>query len=158
MGSEMCIRDRSCENSSFNTSVPPGFPSATIADLDALGGAAELQFGDSTARYSHADWAREQQAEPACYADMRYTVLGRPPALLADVLCSFPPLPLLVRDSEALGIGRLHTTDDGIVLLIPQMPPLSPLDLQRPVGRAACLLNDQPVRIYVPLVMRPWNM
>ena len=27
--------------------------------------------------------------------------------------------------------------------------------LQRPVGRAACLLNDEPIRIYVPLLMRP---
>ena len=33
-----------------------------------------------------------------------------------------------------------------------------PSDSQRPVGRAACLLSDEPVRIYVPLLMRPWGM
>ena len=26
------------------------------------------------------------------------------------------------------------------------------------MGRAACLLNDEPIRIYVPLIMRPWIM
>ena len=37
-------------------------------------------------RYSHADWAREQQAEPACRSAMRYIVLDWPPALPADFL------------------------------------------------------------------------
>ena len=38
-------------------------PSAPTADLDALGAAAELHFGDSAARYSHAGWEREQLLE-----------------------------------------------------------------------------------------------
>ena len=37
-------------------------PSAPTADLNALGAAAELHFSDSAARYSHADWEREQRA------------------------------------------------------------------------------------------------
>ena len=28
----------------------------------------------------------------------------------------------------------------------------------RPAGRAACLLGDEPIRIYVPLLTRPWIM
>ena len=40
-------------------SPSPDFPSATTADLDALGTAAESQYGNSAARYSHADWASE---------------------------------------------------------------------------------------------------
>ena len=52
-------------------SPSPDLPSTTTAGLDALGAAAESQFGDSAARYSHADWAREQQVEPACHAAMR---------------------------------------------------------------------------------------
>ena len=40
-----------------------------------------MQIGDSAARYSHADWAREQQAEPACHAAVFYVVLVRPPYL-----------------------------------------------------------------------------
>ena len=41
-------------------SPSPDVPSATTAGLDALGAAAESQLGDSAARYSHADWAKEQ--------------------------------------------------------------------------------------------------
>ena len=57
------------------------------------------------------------------------------------------------------GGGRLHTTDDDIVLLVrnPTLPPTRS-DKPNPVGRAACLLNDEPVRIYVRLLMRPWIM
>ena len=128
-------------------------PSASTADLDALGAAAELQFGDSAARYSHTDWEREQQAEPACHAAMRYIILGRPPALPAGFLSSFPShqRPSFAEIQELAGKGRLHTTEDGIVLLVrnPSPPPLP--GSERPVGRAACLLNDEPVRIYVPL-------
>ena len=50
---------------------PRGVPSVTTADLGAPGPSAELQFGDSAMRYSHADWAREQRTEPACRAAMR---------------------------------------------------------------------------------------
>ena len=64
-------------------------PSATTAELDALGPAAELQFGDSTKCYSHADWAREQQAEPAFHVAMRYFAFARPLSLLADFLSCF---------------------------------------------------------------------
>ena len=69
---------------------PPNFASAATADLDALGASAELQFGDSAARYSHADWARELQAGPACHAAIRYIVLGRPPPLPFRLLSCFP--------------------------------------------------------------------
>ena len=141
-------------------SPSPDVPSATTADLDALGAAAESQFGESTARYSHADWAREQQAEPACHAAMRYIALGRPPALPDDFLSCFPShqRPSFSEIQELAGKGRLHTTDDGTVLLVRQPTPQPPSDSQRPVGRAACLLNDEPIRIYVPLLMRPWVM
>ena len=61
-----------------------------LQKLDALGDAAELQFADSVARYSHADWEREQQAEPACHAAMCYITIGRPPALPADFLSCYP--------------------------------------------------------------------
>ena len=70
-----------------------GVPSATTADLDALGAAAELWFGDSAARCSHADWTRERPVEPACHAAMRYIVLGRPPALPADCFGYLTRLP-----------------------------------------------------------------
>ena len=57
------------------------------------------------------------------------------------------------------GEGRLHTTDDDIVLLVrnPTLPPTRS-DKSNPVGRAACLPNNEPVRIYVPPLMHPWIM
>ena len=54
--------------------------------------------------------------------------------------------------------GRLHTTDAGIVLLVRKLTPPRPSDSSRPVGRAACLLNVDPVRLYVPLCTRLWVM
>ena len=50
----------------------------------------------------------------------------------------------------------MRTTDAGIVLLVRQPPLPLGSDTQYPVDRAACLLNDEPIRIYVPLHMRPW--
>ena len=60
---------------------------------------------------------------------------------------------------ELAGKGRLHTTDDDIVLLVcSPTPPLTTSAEPSSVGRAARLLNDEPIRIYVPLLMRPWIM
>ena len=42
------------------------------------------------ARYSHADWEREQQVELTCHAAMCYITIGRP-AALAHVLCPCYP-------------------------------------------------------------------
>ena len=129
-------------------------------NLDALGAAAESEFGESDARYSLSDWVREQQAEPAGHAAMRYIALGRPAALPDDFLSCFPShqCPSFSEIQELAGKGRPHTTDDGTVLLVCQPTPQPPPDSQLPVGRAACLLNDEPIRIYVPLLMRPWVM
>ena len=116
-----------------------------------------LNFVDSVARYSHDDWARKLQAESACNAAMRYIALGRPEALPADFLLCFPShqRPSF---SELASKGQLHTTDAGIVLYVrqPSLPPAP--GMQRSVSRMVCLLNDEPIRIYVPLLMHPWVM
>ena len=54
--------------------------------------------------------------------------------------------------------GCLHTTDAGTIVLVrqPSLPLAS--DTQRPVGCTACSLNDEPIRIYAPLLMRPCVM
>ena len=119
-----------------------------------------MQFGDSAARYSHADWAREQQAEPACHAAMSYIVLGPTPSLLADFFSCFPShqRPSFSEIQGLAGKGRLHTTDDGIVLLVRLPNPQPPSVSQRPVGRVACSLNDEPAHVYATLLMRPWIM
>ena len=56
---------------------------------------------------------------------MRYIIIGRPPALPADVMPCFPSHQ---RSSfsgiqELAGKGRLHTTDNGIVLIVGQLTP-----------------------------------
>ena len=134
------------------TSSPGDTPTAHTRS-DALGDAAELRFADSVARYSHADWKREQHAEPTCHAMMRYVSIGRPSVLPPDFLAYYPShkRPFLSDIKGLAGKGRLHTTDDDIVLLVrnPTLPPTRS-DTPNSVGRAACLLNDEPVRIYVP--------
>ena len=102
----------------------------------------------------------EQQAEPVWHAAMWYIALGRPPALLDDFLSCFPShhRPSLSEIQELAGKCRLHTTDHGNVLLVRQPTPQPVTDSQRPVGHAACMLDDEPVRIYVPLLTRPWVM
>ena len=65
------------------------------------------------------------------------------------------PLPSFSKIQGLAGKCWLHTTDDGIVLLVRQLTH-PPSDSQRPVGCAACLLNGELVPIYVPLLMRPW--
>ena len=92
---------------------------------------------------------------------MRYITIGRPSALPPDFLSRYPShkRPSFSDIQELVGKGRLHTTDDDIVLLVrnPTPPPTTSAEPSS-VGRAACLLNDEPIRIYVPLLMRPWIM
>ena len=82
---------------------------------------------------------------------MRYIVLGRPRTLPTDFLSCFPShqRPSFSEIQDFTGNGRLDITGDGIVLLVRQLTPPPPSNSQRQVGRAACLLNDERVRIYV---------
>ena len=92
---------------------------------------------------------------------MCYITMGRPSVLPADVLSCYSShlRPSLSGIQELASKGRLHTTDDGIVLLVRNLtPPLMTSAEPSSVGRAAYLLNDEPIRIYVPLLMRPWIM
>ena len=117
-----------------------------------------LRFTDSVERYLHADWKREQRAQPMCDATMRYVSIGRPSVLPPDGLACYhsPKRPSLSGIKDLAVKGRLHTTDDHIVLLA-RSPTLPPTRSDKPnsVGRTACLLNDEPVRIYVPPLMHP---
>ena len=92
---------------------------------------------------------------------MRYIPIGRPSALPPDFLACYPShkRPSLSDIQELAGKGRLHSTDDDIILLVrnPTLPPTRS-DKPNSVGRVACLLNDEPVCIYVPLLMCPWIM
>ena len=114
---------------------------------DALSDAAEVRY---------AGWKREQHAEPMCHAMMRYVVIGRPSVLPPDILGGYlsHSRPSISDMKELAGKGRLHITDDDSVLLIRNPTLLPRSDKHNSVGRAVCLLNDEPVRIYDPLLMR----
>ncbi|CAM9899386.1 unnamed protein product, partial [Sphacelaria rigidula] len=48
--------------------------------------------------------------------------------------------------------------DEGVQLLIRRPTPLTGAIAAPTTGRTARPLNDEPARIYVPLLMRPWVM
>ena len=92
---------------------------------------------------------------------MRYITIGRPSTLPADVLSCYPSQkrPSHSDIQERAGEGRLHTTNDNIVLLVRNpTPPLTTFAEPSSVGRAVFLLNYKPIRIYVPLLMHRWIM
>ena len=99
---------------------------------------------------------REQRAEPACDAAIRYFLLGSPSVLPGDFISSHNRLPL----SEIRSIadkGRLNRDDDGTLPFERKSPHAPAAGPGTPSGRAA-RVNDEPTRIYVPLLLRPWIM
>ena len=137
----------------------PSSDSRPSIDDSALA-SAELDFRESVERYSHADWAREQRNEPVCDAAIRYLILGEPPVLPPGFLDSYPAAhrPSFSDIRDLAHKGRLHLDDEAVVLLVRKPTKIPPVVPSRPSGRAARLLNDEPVRIYVPMLMRPWIM
>ena len=144
-------------------STPPLFgtpPSTTTTtDLDAFGAAAELQFGDSAARYrmsigsgsnSRAHIPRHRalhHSRPAAGPAGRFFYRACPHT-------SAPPS----RSFRILlaTVGSTPPTTVSIVLCSSVKLSRPPSGSQRPVEHAARLLRDEPVRIYVPLLMRSW--
>ena len=120
---------------------PTGAPPVATTDVDTLRAAAEFQFGGSGARYSHADWARKQQAEPSCNAAMRCIALGRPEACPS----SFRRVSLPISALPYRRFGRWLTKANCIPptrassFSSDSRPPSLTSGRQRPVGRAACL-------------------
>ena len=135
--------------------LPPSTdaPLVTTIDLDALDAPDAFQFGDSAGLYSHADWAGKQQAEPACSAAMRYIALGRPKVLPANCLWCFP-------STSALPSRRFRSWLTKATCTLPMPASFYSSDsrtprTQRSVDRTACLLNDEPIPICVPLLKHP---
>ena len=133
---------------------------STPAALPEVPSPAEIEFIKSVERYTHTDWAREQRAEPVCDAAIRYLLLGRPSVVPEDFFLHLAPhkRPPLSDVRSLADKGRLYTDDDGILLLVRKLTPPAPVCSDKPGGRAARLLDDEPTRIYVPLLMRPWIM
>ena len=77
-------------------------------------------------RYTYRDWAREQRAEPVCYAAIRFLSLDSPSPPPADLLDFIPSAqrPLLADVLALAAMKTLHRTDDETALLV-QPPPTS---------------------------------
>ena len=95
-----------------------------------------------------------------CGATIRYILLNHPSSVpkdfFANVSYHHRHKPSLEDYRELTDKGRL-VTDDGICRLV-RKPTKTPVSSNRPGGRAARLLNDEPTRIYVRMLMRPWVM
>ena len=118
-----------------------------------------LQLPTSLLNYSHSDWEQAQREYPLCDAIRRYIQLGCPPSSLTSLCDHIPshqrPDPADILDLAAK--GRLIQGDHDTILLVrnhiavASSPDGPPARVRRPP------FNDS-VRIYVPLLARPWIM
>ena len=133
---------------------------STPAALPDTPSPAEIEFLQPVERYSHTDWAREQRTKPVCEAAIRYILLGCPSVLPDDFFLHLAPhkRPPLSEVRCLAAKSRLYRDNDGILLIVRKLMPLTPPCPDKSGGRAARLLHDEPTRIYVPLLMRPWIM
>ena len=141
-----------------SNSPPPTTPlHHTVPDLDVQAVAAHLS--NTLLNYSHSDWEQAQREDHLCDTPRRYIQLGCPqplPTSLCDHMPSHQrPGPAYILDLTAK--GRLIQGDHDNILLVCGPAAVS----SRPDGLPARLrrppFNDS-VRIYVPLLARPWIM
>ena len=137
-------------------SPPPTAPlHPTAPDPDVQAAAADLS--NTLLNYNHSDWEQAQREDPLCDATRRYIQLGCPHHFLTSLGDHIPshqcPDPADVLDLVAK--GRLIQGDHDTILLVrnhiavASRPDGPPARFRRPS------FNDS-VRIYVPLLARPW--
>ena len=139
-------------------SPPPTAPlHHTVPDSDVQAAAAHLS--NTLLNYSHSDWEQAQREDPLCDATRRYIQLGCPPHSLSSLCDHLPshqrPDPADILDVAAKG-SLIQGDHDTILLVcnritVASNPDGPPARVRRP------LFNDS-VRIYVPLLARPWIM
>ena len=143
----------------FQSDPPP--PTAplhpTVPDPDIQATSSHLS--NTLLNYSHSDWEKAQREDPLCDATHRYIQLGCPQPLPAS-LCDHIPSHQRPDPADILDLatkGRFVQGDHDTILLVRGPAPVAP----RPDGSPARLrrpsFND-PVRIHVPLLARPWIM
>ena len=141
-------------------SVPPPLTASlhpTAPDPDIQAAAAHLS--NTLLNYSHHDWEQTQREDPLCDATRRYIQLGCPKHSL-DSLCDHLPSHQRPDPADILDLaakGRLIQGNHDTVLLV-RKPTAA---ISTPGGPPARLRRpplDDPVRVYVPLLARPWIM
>lgn len=108
----------------------------------------------------HRDWTRTQHNELCSNAAIKLLSFGTPSPVPPASLDYFPALtrPDTSNVLDIVNKGKLYAMDDDIFLLV-RLPTPSPLpEPDQPSGHAARLLGNEPIRVYVPLLMRPWSM
>ena len=137
---------------------PPAAPPAsqyTAPGNDAC--AAAEQLSNTLLSYSHRNWDQAQRADPLCDVTRGYIQLGRPnppPRSLCDHLPSHTRSEYSdITDLAAK--GRLLEGDDDTILLVRK--PITAVSASHGHNsRRNQPPFDDPVRIYVPLLARPW--
>ena len=130
---------------------PVAPPAQQDATLDGeTGTIAEQQLYNTLLGYNHSDWDRAQRADPLCDAARRYMQLGRPNPLPRS-FCDHVPShmrPEITDIADLAAKGRLLQGDHDSTLLVRK--PIS--------GHRSRVPFDDPIRIYVPHLLRPWIM
>ena len=133
----------------------PLHPTAPGPDVQA----AAAHLSNTRLNYSHNDWEQAQREDPLCNATCRYIQLGCPQHFLTS-LCDHIPSHQRPDPADTFYLvakGRLIQGDHDTILLVHNLITVA----SRPDGPPARVrrppFNDS-VRIYVPLLARPWIM
>ena len=141
-------------------SVPPPLPAPlhpTAPDPNVQAAAAHLS--NTLLNYSHSDWEHAQREDPLCDATRRYIQLGCPQHRLTS-LCDHISSHRRPASTDILDLaakGRLIQGDHGTTLFVRNPVTVASSSVDTPVRLGRPPFND-PVRIYVPLLARPWIM
>ena len=137
---------------------PPTAPlHPAVPNLDVQAAAAHLS--NTLLNYSHTDWEQAQREDHLCDATRRYIQLGCPQPLPTS-LCDHIPSHQRPHPADILDLatkGHLIQGDYDTILLVrgPAAVAFRPGGLPTRLRRPP--FNDS-VRIYVPLLARPWIM
>ena len=137
--------------------APPAQQDATLDDKTST--LAEQQLSNTLLSYSHSDWDKARRADPLCDVTRRYIQLGRPnplPRPLCDHLPSHRR-PEIDNITDLATKGRLLQGDHDSILLV-RKPITNALTSETHNSCRSRGPFDDPVRIYVPHLARPWIM
>ena len=136
-------------------STAPFHPKATDPDVQA----AAAHLSNTLLTYSPSYWEQAQREDPLCDATPRYIQLGCPQHFLTS-LCDHIPSHQRPDSADILDLaakGRLIQGDHDTILLVRNYIAVASRPDGHPARSRRPPFND-PFRIYVPLLARPWIM
>ena len=141
-------------------SAPPPLSApmhSTAPDPDVQAAAAHLS--NTLLNYNHSDWEQAQREDLLCDATRRYIQLGCPQHRLTSP-CEHIPSHRRPDSPDILDLaakGRLIQGDCGTTLFVRNPVTVASSSVDTPARLGRLPFNDS-VRIYVPLLARPWIM